>query len=300
MGKKVICFGEVLWDLLPQGAQIGGAPLNVCYHLNQLGIDSKIISQVGNDELGRALLDGIQKLGIDSSYCSITEDHPTSSVTVDLDNHGKATYTIVENVAWDFIPFKESIADQIKESDVFIFGSLVIRNQCSLDTLKSYLVSAKYVVMDINLRDPFYQKDLILDILKSVNCLKINDDELELLGKWMSITSSIEGDYVKAILDSYPEMKDVILTKGELGASYFSRNETYSVKAYKVNVVDTVGAGDSFLAAFLASRISGKSIIESLESASVLSAYVASQIGACPYYAIEDIVLFKENYTTNS
>lgn len=293
MKRIVICFGEVLWDLLPQGPRVGGAPLNVCYHLNKQGIDSKIISQVGNDPLGDDLLVAIADLKIDTIFCSVSMEYPTSRVDVALDELGKPSYTIVENVAWDYMPFNKDIAEAITLSDAFIFGSLVLRNFVSLNTLKSYLQCSNYTVMDINLRAPFYDSTVLKVFLTYVHCLKINDDELLLLGTWLGAGDLQEATCIEKILDIYSNIQDVILTKGADGACYYSRDKMVKVNSYSIEVTDTVGAGDAFLAGFLAYKLNGNSLEEALGFGTMLSAFVATKDGACPLYSDDDLVNFR-------
>ena len=296
MNKNVVCYGEVLWDLLPQGARVGGAPLNVCYHLNKQGVNSKIISQVGNDVLGNDLLQAIKDLEIDPVFCAVSSEYPTSRVDVELDDAGKPTYTIVENVAWDYIPFDNTVAAEISNSDAFIFGSLVLRNPISMQTLRSYLNYSNYVVMDVNLRAPFYDVDILKEFLSYVDCLKINDDELLLLGKWLGALDLTESNCLTAILNAYPKIKEIILTKGANGSLYYSNGEHFIISAYAIDVQDTVGAGDAFLAGFLAHKLNDEAIEFALEFATLLSAFVASKDGACPLYTYLDLINFKNQH----
>lgn len=297
MNKKVICFGEVLWDILPEGPRIGGAPLNVCYHLKQHGIKSQIVSQVGDDALGKQILSQMNTWGLDSTYCTSTADYATSVVEVGLNAEGKASYTIVENVAWDFIPFDPKVAEAIQNADAFIFGSLAARNDFTLRTLQQYLERSKFAVMDINLRSPYFQAEVIFDLLQWTDCLKINDEEILLLAKWLKLPHTDEVNCVKAIMGEFPRIKSVILTKGDQGAEYYLIDQKLSVAAYAIDVKDTIGAGDAFLACFLALQLQNKAIHESLESAALLSAFVATKAGACPSYTLNELQHFKSKHT---
>jgi fructokinase len=285
--KKVVCFGEVLWDKLPGGRRLGGAPLNVCYHLTQQAINAKVISQVGDDEDGLAILNEMSNLKVDASLCKIAKEHPTSTVEVHLQADGQVNYEIVDQVAWDYIAFEESVAAQVANSDAFVFGSLAARNEQSRNTLITYLPYAKWKVMDVNLRAPFYHKELIIQLISQCQTLKINSDELELLAAWLSFTELKESAILASLLVAFPAMEEIILTKGSDGAVYAGRQETLHVPAFPVHVVDTVGSGDAFLAAFIANRLQGKTVIESMKAGAVLSAFVAIKSGACPPYTPE-------------
>jgi len=293
LSKHVICFGEVLWDLLPGGARIGGAPLNVCYHLHQQGISSQIVSQVGMDELGGAILSQLQSWHIDGTYCKAVAGHPTSVVEVALDSEGKANYTIVEDVAWDYIAYDEEVAEAIADAAAFIFGTLACRHEVSFHTLKRYLTHAKYAIMDINLRSPYYSAELVLDLLQYADCLKINDEEIVLLGEWLGFQGKAEEELLGHILQSVERLQGIILTKGAKGSLYYSAKGCLSSGSYVVKVADTVGAGDAFLAAFLAKVLQEFPIQDALEHASLVAGYVATQAGACPSYTNDQLVTFK-------
>jgi len=284
MRNRVVCFGEVLWDILPEAHRIGGAPLNVCYHLNKMGLEAKIVSQVGADRLGDQLKSELKKLFIDTSFCSTTDSYKTSTVEVELDVSGKPTYTIVEQVAWDYIPFEEEIASYIAEADAFVFGTLAARNTFSFETLKQYLTYSSYNVIDVNLRPPFFTKELVLALISYADTLKLNDEELHLIASWLKFSALHEVEVMKGILLYFPRLKEIILTKGEEGVLYYSNEQSVQVPSLKVEVKDTVGAGDAFLAAYLASKLKGSSIEEALQKGVKLSAYVVTQSGACPDY----------------
>lgn len=292
MEKSVISFGEVLWDMLPSGARIGGAPLNVCYHLGRNGIGSQIISQVGKDELGQRLWKGMEELGVDVSLCLQDDKHPTSTVEVALDEKGSPSYTIVDHVAWDFMAYDPDAAAAISRADAFVFGSLAARNPRSKETLMRYLDAATYTVMDVNLREPFFQSEFILELVSRTQTLKINEDELAVLGKWVGKDRDEQG-MLNGLLNDFPNLHEIILTKGEKGAVYHSSTLQLAVDARPIRIQDTIGSGDAFLAAFLAHKIKGQPVAVSMEHAVVLSAFVATQEGACPRYTLKDIENFK-------
>ena len=286
---RVICFGEVLWDMVGNKGLIGGAPLNVCYHLSKHGIDSRLISQVGKDEKGIELLSGISQLGVNTDMISVSPDLPTSEVLVHLAAAGKVTYTIVENVAWDAIPYSEQYAADISVSDCFVFGSLASRSAVSKESLFRYLANAKWKVMDLNLRQPYYDKHIIRQLLSSCTTLKINDDEFRLISEYFDISGSNDQEILMGILAQFPGITEIIVTWGAEGAQYFSPTLHLKVPAVQVEVVDTVGSGDAFLAAFLAGKLQQKSIQQCMRDAVVLSGFIAASRGACPAYRLDDV-----------
>ena len=291
--KKVICFGEVLWDVVADRKLIGGAPLNVCYHLSKNGIDAKIISQVGNDAEGKELLNGIKNLGVDSSLIDLSPKYPTSKVLVKVLEDGKVGYDIVKNVAWDFISFNEDTAKEIAISDFFVYGSLSSRSLLSKQTLLSYLAHANWKVLDLNLRKPFFDKETMHSLLSTCNTLKINDEELLVINDFFFEKKETQQMQIDAIFDMFANIKELILTKGAAGASYHTRQENIEMLAIKVVVADTVGSGDSFLAAYLAGKLNGKPVRECLQDSIALSAFIASKQGACPPYKSDDILSLK-------
>lgn len=281
---NVICFGEVLIDNFPDGKRIGGAPLNVCYHLNKNGIRSQMVSQVGEDNLGKELLNGIQKLDVDIRYIDKTNQYPTSTVEVHVDDRGHVSYDIVEPVAWDSLEYDSEVASAISTATAFVFGSLSARNKQTLDTLFKYLMHAKWSVFDVNLRPPFYTKELVLELMSECQTLKVNEEELEILAEWLGEEGDSRDEALDLLLDHYPNILEILLTMGAKGALYKSREEKICLPVKIVKVKDTVGSGDSFLAAFLVKKIQGFKVQEALEHAIRISAFVATQHGACPDY----------------
>lgn len=288
---QVACFGEILWDNLPGGRKPGGAPMNVAYHLNQLGIISTLISKVGSDQNGEDLLKFINEKGISTEYCQKDMLYNTSTVEVNIGADQEVSYEIVEPVAWDFIMPEKRMDQLVAEADAFVFGSLAVRNSTSFNTLQTLLEKAKYRVFDVNLREPHFTKELIALLLQQTDLLKINAHELKLMTTWFSAQSELESDMIKILKDQFG-FKEVIVTKGASGAIYYSENEQLSVPAVQVEVKDTIGSGDSFLAAFLAQKLRAQNVQDCLISAAALGAFVASQPGACPEYNISDLNRF--------
>ena len=287
----VVCFGEVLWDNLPSGRKPGGAVMNVSYHLKNLGLNSHLISRVGADQNGNDLLEELNKLKIDVNYCQIDEEHPTSTVEVNISEDNEVRYDIVFPVAWDFIDFDNRFNDLLSNSAALVYGSLSGRNEISRKTLQHLLKLAPYKVMDVNLRPPYVDPAYIADLLKYTDLLKLNLEELVILSDWYGPGCKNESDRVMLLQEKFT-IGEVLVTKGSRGASYHSKEIEYHWPAYDIIVKDTVGSGDSFLAAFLSKRLTNTSIKEALNFASGLSAFITTKIGACPPYHRSDINRF--------
>lgn len=292
--QKVVCFGEILWDNLPGGKKPGGAPMNVAYHLNQLGIESTLISRVGYDAEGFELLKVLEERSISLAYCQLDSEYKTSKVEVVINDNHEVSYDIIFPVAWDFIEPDERYISLLQDANALVFGSLVTRNKTSKDTLELLLESPVYKVFDINLREPYIDKETITQLLHKTDLLKLNLHELEIIAGWYSSSLKRDEDKV-AILHNEYNIKEVIVTRGSSGASYFSQDIHYHYPAYKVEVNDTVGSGDSFLAAFLYKKLSGESLEETLDFASAMGAFITTQTGACPHYSRSDLNRFQFN-----
>lgn len=279
----VVGIGELLWDVLPTGKKAGGAPINFVYHATQLGSEGYAISAVGKDELGEEIVQELDNNHI--AHCIESVDYPTGTVEVTLEK-GIPTYNIIENVAWDHIPVSSKAIEIVKEAKAICFGTLAQRNMDSrkaLTELLSYAPEDALRFFDINIRQNYYSKELILDLLEKANILKINDEELEMLRPMMGL----EGDYdvcCKALLEKYG-LKYVILTAGSKFSAIYSTDENSVIGTPKVAVVDTVGAGDSFSGAFVYSILAGKSLKEAHRKAVNTAAFVCSKEGAWPEYS---------------
>ncbi|GAB3018476.1 carbohydrate kinase [Niabella terrae] len=289
--KKVICFGEVLWDNFPSGKQIGGAPLNVCYHLMKAGIDNRIISQVGDDPNGHELLRTVESWGVNTEFCKVTTAYPTSTVEVHLEADHQVSYEIVDSVAWDFIETDPQVLEEVSLADAFVYGSLVARNPGSRNTLLQYLQRANWTVFDINLRAPFYNRERILELLDFSQTLKLNENEILILGQWLQLEG--ETKVVQELLKKFDRLEEVIITKGAAGVVYYAPGIERQLPAPSVAVEDTVGCGDAFLSAFISGRLRGASVDECLEKAIRLSAFVATKKGGTPAYSTDELNDFK-------
>ncbi|MEO8794935.1 MAG: carbohydrate kinase [Daejeonella sp.] len=288
---KVVCFGEILWDNLPNGRKPGGAPMNVAYHLNKLGLESNLISRVGNDQNGKELLDFIRSKGLSTEFCQQDDTYKTSTVEVSVGADHEVKYEIVAPVAWDFIEHESRLDDLVSKADAFVFGSLAARNQVSDQTLQGLLEKATYKVFDVNLREPHYTRSGISQLLAKASLLKLNIHELTLLSSWFSTSCQTEKERISVLQDQF-NVKEILITKGASGASFYTDTDQYNYPAYKVQVNDTIGSGDSFLAAFLSQKLKNAPIEECLNYAVALGAYVTMQAGACPEYSKDDLLRF--------
>ncbi|MGH2643733.1 MAG: PfkB family carbohydrate kinase, partial [Chitinophagaceae bacterium] len=182
--KKIVCFGEVLWDMLPNGNKIGGAPLNVTYHLHKLGIDAALASRIGVDTLGNGIRDFIIKNCSSGSLLQMDTVHPTSTVKAEIQPNHEVTYNIIEEVAWDFIEYDHLLNELITKADYLVYGSLITRNKISRTALYKVLESKLTKVLDVNLRKPFYSKEILRYLLMKANIVKMNEAELQLISEW--------------------------------------------------------------------------------------------------------------------
>ncbi len=287
MKNKVVVFGEMLWDCLPAGAVPGGAPMNVTLNLHQLGLDSKLISAVGVDEDGAKLLDFLNDFDLPTNFIQRNPAHETSRVLVDDKDKENIKYTIVSPVAWDFIKWNEEIDQAVADADAFIFGTLGVRNPESLSTLIKLLHHQVIRVFDANLRPPFYDFEVIETLLGYADILKINDDELEVFADYFNVEPIIES--VCSYLDQHFPMDLICITQGSKGAVIYQKGEMIAHPGYKVQVEDSIGAGDAFLSGFIKSYLEEKSLQETLDFACKLGAFVATKKGGTPRYSIDDL-----------
>jgi fructokinase len=289
---NVVCFGEILWDILPTASKPGGAPMNVAYHLNRLGIDATLISRIGNDEPGKKLAGLLHSWSLSTDFCQTDTVYPTSEVHAEVGDNHEVSYNILYPVAWDHIEYRPEFAPLLQSTGALVFGSLVTRNAASRDTLFSLLQSATYKVFDINLRAPNYTPDNIERLLHHTDLLKLNEAELDMVTGWFNELCRNDADRVKLLQDKFG-IGEILVTRGSKGATYFTRDLRLDFPAYKVPVADTVGSGDAFLAGFLAKRLQGAYIDTALSYAIALGAFVTMHHGACPVYHLNDLETFK-------
>lgn len=295
--KKILCIGEVLWDMLPSGAKPGGAPMNVALHLHKIGLDVNIASKVGNDELGRKLLKFIEDAGLSTELIQIDNQLPTSEVLVNLDNKEQATYTICEPVAWDAIEFTDSLKKAADEADVLIYGTLASRNEVTRNTIHQCLDRVETRVIDVNLRPPYPQHEIVESLLSRANFVKLNDEELQQIAQWQNADTRNEEALIKW-LGKHLDIDTICMTKGSEGAMLLHNHEFQQNKGYKVKIIDSVGAGDAFLAGLLSALLSGKNTLDALDFASATGAFVVTQSGATPPYDFNQIEKIMQSNTS--
>ncbi len=289
--ETIVCFGEVLWDMLPSGAKPGGAPMNVAIHLKRQGLKPFIVSSVGNDENGHKLRVFLQNSGMNLEFLQTHETLPTSQVLIHLDSEKNATYEICEPVAWDNIQFTKALENLASKTGLVVFGTLAMRNETTRKTLLKFLEhSPAKRFLDVNLRPPFDKKEVVEKMLFLSDFAKLNNDELATIAGWNGKTGS-EKDLVHWFSEYY-NCETVCVTRGANGAALFIQDILYEHPGFKVQAEDTVGAGDSFLAGLITQLSSGNSPEKALEYACATGAFVASQPGAVPEYSKEDIENF--------
>ena len=280
----VVGMGEALWDVLPEGKKIGGAPANFAYHVSQFGLNSRVVSAVGNDKLGAEILENFKEKNLN---CIIeTIPYPTGTVQVELDAEGVPCYEIKEGVAWDNIPYTVTLQELACHTRAICFGSLAQRSVVSRETINRFLDAMPedenvLKIFDINLRQNFYTKDILCNSFQRCNVLKINDEELVTVSRMFGYPGIDLRDKCWILLAKY-NLKMLILTCGVNGSYVFTPGKVSFVETPKVEVADTVGAGDSFTAAFVSAILKGKSVPEAHKLAVDTSAFVCTQHGAMP------------------
>ena len=280
----VVGMGEALWDVLPDGKKIGGAPANFAYHISQFGLDSCVVSAVGDDPLGKEIIENFDQKELNHQIATVP--YPTGTVQVEIDQAGVPQYDIKQNVAWDNIPYTALLESLASRTRAVCFGSLAQRNIVSRNTINRFLDAMPdddtLVVFDVNLRQGFYNKDILCNSMKRCNILKINDEELVTVSRMFGYPGIDLQDKCWILLGKY-NLKMLILTCGVNGSYVFTQGNVSYVPTPKVEVADTVGAGDSFTAAFIASILRGRTVPEAHRTAVAVSAFVCTQHGAMPH-----------------
>ena len=288
---SINCFGEVLWDCFADGKRLGGAPLNVCLRLNSLGINAQMISAVGDDDLGHELLSEIKARNIKTNLIETNADKKTSTVEVMLDKSGSATYEIVSDTAWDNIALTPALLEQVQSSDIFVYGSLVGRQKVSLNTLKQLIDVANFKIFDVNLRKPHYDIETVVTLMKSADFIKLNDDELyEIAHAMGSKFNSLEQNL--EFIAEQTNTAYLCVTKGRHGALLKINDTNYYNSGFLINIVDTVGAGDSFLGSLNYQLCTTTDAQYAVDFACAVGAMVAQHHGATPELSIEEIEAF--------
>ncbi|MDB6031586.1 MAG: kdgK 2 [Verrucomicrobiales bacterium] len=283
----ILCFGEILWDCLPRGLFPGGAPMNVAYHLRRHGVNALPVTAIGKDILGAELLRRLKGWGVDTRYVTTLPAKPTGTVQVELDKSGKPHYEIVERVAWDHIPVSPRLLAQARSSKAIVFGSLAQRTPHNRKQLARILEAARepWKVFDINLRPPFDDLKLVRALMRRSNLIKLNDEELGRFSNRKLSPTQLEGAARK--LGAEAACERICVTAGPHGAGLLWDGKWYWEKARKIQVKDSVGAGDSFLASLLHSLLFAETPVRhSLAKACRLAEFVASSDGATPAYDV--------------
>lgn len=292
--ENIICYGEILWDEFPTGAVPGGAPLNVAFHLKKQGKDPTLVSKIGKDRKGQELLQFIKNSGLNSEYIQEDENLDTGKVSIQLDKVKNATFKITEPVAWDNIQFNERLKKLATEADLIVFGSLATRNETSRKTLlEMFEASEATRLFDVNLRPPYDNPEVIEELISLSDIIKLNDDELIKIASWRN-----ESGKIKKLIKWFSEFygcSDIYITKGANGAVFYTENHFYEHPGFKVNVTDTVGAGDSFLASLISNLAENRSPAKSIENACATGAFVAAQKGAVPEYSQKEVEIIKKS-----
>lgn len=282
MNKLVVGIGEILWDILPGEKQLGGAPANFAYHASQLGVDGRTVSAIGNDDLGNAIVQTLDERS--QGYALARVPYATGCATVNPNTESDERYSFTTDCAWDHLPFTSSLAEMAQRTAACCFGSLAQRNPTTRHAIARYIDAMpddSLKIFDVNLRPPFIEPDVIRRSLYLCNILKLNTDELDTLVPLIGLPDGSDEAQCRRLMQRF-DISYVVLTQGEEGSSIFAPDESSTLPASPVKVVDTVGAGDAFTATFAVGLLSGLPLTEAHLRASDISAYVCTQHGATP------------------
>lgn len=282
MSRSIVCVGEVLWDAMPAGLFLGGAPCNVACHLQRLGQPVDVVSRVGDDALGREAVRRLEARGLHTAFVQVDRDLPSGFVSVRVDEDGVADYEIVEPVAWDAIALDDGLRERVAGARAVVFGSLAQRREPSRETVQTLCSLGALAVFDVNLRPPHVSREVVRASLVAADIVKVNEEELRQLGTWFGGPRPMRA--AVAVLAEAFGCRLVCVTRGGDGAVLWHEGRWAEHPGYPVVVADTVGAGDAFLAALLAAVLEGRGDDEALGLACRLGAFVASQPGAVPAY----------------
>jgi fructokinase len=280
----VVGLGELLWDMFPEGKQLGGAPTNFAYMTSLLGDEGLVASRVGNDALGRGAARRLQRIGLKSSHIQLDSAHRTGTVKVEVDAAGQPTFEIAESVAWDFFQWTTDWNELAEKTDAVCFGSLAQRAPRSRATVRAFLqaVGKRTIrIFDVNLRQSFYSRETLDESLKLCDIVKLNQDEIASVPKILGHPGDGEEPAARWIRDHY-KLKLVCVTRGEQGSLLVAEKEVNNHPGCKVRVADTVGSGDAFTAALVHHYLRGASLATLSEAANRMGAWVAAQTGATP------------------
>ncbi|MBE9584462.1 carbohydrate kinase [Mucilaginibacter sp. JRF] len=277
-----VCYGEVLWDILPDGPQAGGAPLNVCYHLNKLGLPAGMISRIGDDENGRELMALIKSAGIAAGLIQTDNVYKTGVVIADVNGSEEVKYTIVSPVAWDHIVYNDEQTEVLSAARYLVYGTLASREATSRDTLFKLLETDAIKVFDVNLRPPHFTPTLLHDLLLKTDILKCNQEEINIICELFGAPDDNHSQIL--FLQEKFGLSEIILTRGRNGALYFNGSDVFQAHPPIIKMADTIGSGDAFLAAFIYNHNQSKPAQTIIDNAVAMGAFVASKKGGCPAY----------------
>lgn len=287
---KILGIGEILWDVFPDSKKLGGAPTNFAYHVSALGHEGIIVSRIGNDEYGREIMEQLISLGLDTNYLQIDGTRPTSTVEAFIDKNNEPSYIIKEDVAWDFLQWDSKFDALLETTDAICFGTLAQRSRQSRNTIISFLEKAKketVKVYDVNLRQSFYNKNIIADSLKLADIIKLNSAEAILMREVLNINPKYsEEDFCRFLLENYG-LKLVCLTRGEDGSTLMNGETIFHAPAFPYSLADRVGAGDAFTAVVIIGYLNGDAIDIISTRANRLASWVTSKYGGAPVYDSE-------------
>lgn len=285
---ELICFGELIWDMLPSGKVAGGAPFNIVNRANALGLRATVVGSVGQDELGDAFIKQMKELGNPTDYIQRHPELPSSVALVHLNEKGEASYEIVHPVAWDDIRLDQGIISLVKSCKALVYSSLALRDARTREVLFSLLPYVKLKICDINLRDGHFTKETVLRMMEHADIMRMNEDELAMICKWSGWEAMNIMDQVTALKERF-NYETIIVTLGEKGAVCLHDSEWIEQPVFNVEIQDTVGSGDAFLAAFTEHYLNDYTIRESLRYACAVGALTASKKGGTPKIEAEEI-----------
>lgn len=286
--SRVLCFGEMLWDRFPGNAKPGGAPMNVALNLRKMGLKPWFASRIGDDDAGKSLLEFVRSQKLSTGLIQRGKTLPTGEVEVSLDTKGNASYRIVEPVAWDNIALTQKLLKRTEEAGILVFGSLAARGRVTRQTLLEILNTSAYRIMDVNLRPPYDNPNLVQQLLSKSDFAKVNLDELQIMAGWHKLIWQSDEEKCRQLALHYG-LAGMCVTRGDAGAALLWNNKWYEHQGFRVEVADTVGAGDAFLAGLIYGIINWHTPETMLEFASAAGALVASHTGATPPYNLNDI-----------
>jgi fructokinase len=280
----VVGLGEILWDLLPSGPQLGGAPANFAYCSHLLGDRGIIASRIGTDQLGEDIRESLEKAGISDRFLQSDDSRPTGTVQVQVDSAGQPKFEITYPAAWDYLDWTRDWQDLAKSADAVCFGSLAQRSEKSGTTILNFLNATPrnaLLMFDVNLRQEFYSKEIICQSLKRANAMKLNHDEVPRVKELLALTERDDILFCRGLIERF-DLKLVCVTRGAKGSLLCDRGDIHEHAGYRVKVKDTIGAGDAFTAALIHEHLRGRTLAEMNDTANRMGAWVASHSGAMP------------------